>query len=258
MQQVENSLLADIREVNLSYLLLAQRMLRDDYAASMFRLGFSNEVADILMRLSPAQLVKPVSYTHLDVYKRQLQGKAKVDHPLRAGAGNAERRGSREGLARAKLRVIADQGVHRRLCQVGKGLMWRRKHLVHHAEHLRPEWRAVVGLLQSVSYTHLDVYKRQTEDEAKKQGIKVEKGVFPWAASGRAIANGRDEGFTKLLFDAESHRILGGGIVGTHAGDLISDCLLYTSAPTCCCRRWKRPPRRPSAPARSSAASANS
>src|SRR5690606_32869885 len=65
-----------------------------------------------------------------------------------------------------------------------------------------------------------------TEDEAKKQGIKVEKGLFPWAASGRAIANGRDEGFTKLLFDAESHRILGGGIVGTHAGDLISEIAL--------------------------------
>lgn len=65
MQQVENSLLADIREVNLSYLLLAQRMLRDDYAASMFRLGFSNEVADILMRLSPAQLVKLASSSSL-------------------------------------------------------------------------------------------------------------------------------------------------------------------------------------------------
>ena len=65
VQQVDNSLLADIREVNLSYLLLAQRMLRDDYAASMFRLGFSNEVADILMRLSPAQLVKLASSSSL-------------------------------------------------------------------------------------------------------------------------------------------------------------------------------------------------
>src|SRR3546814_12451026 len=61
-----------------------------------------------------------------------------------------------------------------------------------------------------------------TEEEARKEGVKVEKGLFPWAASGRAIANGRDEGFTKLLFDAETHRIVGGGIVGTHAGDLIS------------------------------------
>ena len=50
--------------------------------------------------------------------------------------------------------------------------------------------------------------------------------LFPWAASGRAIANGRDEGFTKLLFDAETHRIVGGGIVGTHAGDLISEIAL--------------------------------
>ena len=65
-----------------------------------------------------------------------------------------------------------------------------------------------------------------TEDDAKKQGIAVTKGLFPWAASGRAIANGRDEGFTKLLFDASSHKILGGGIVGTHAGDLISEVAL--------------------------------
>jgi dihydrolipoamide dehydrogenase len=65
-----------------------------------------------------------------------------------------------------------------------------------------------------------------TEDQAKATGVKVTKGLFPWNASGRAIANGRDEGFTKLLFDAESHRILGGGIVGTHAGDLISEVAL--------------------------------
>ena len=50
--------------------------------------------------------------------------------------------------------------------------------------------------------------------------------MFPWAASGRAIANGRDEGFTKLLFDETTHRCIGGGIVGTHAGDLISEVCL--------------------------------
>jgi len=70
-----------------------------------------------------------------------------------------------------------------------------------------------------------------TEDQAKAQGIKVKKGVFPWTASGRAIANGRDEGVTKLLFDdsPEAHghgRILGGGIVGTHAGDMIGEIAL--------------------------------
>jgi len=65
-----------------------------------------------------------------------------------------------------------------------------------------------------------------TEDDAKKQGIKVGVGKFPWAASGRAIANGRDEGFTKLIFETESHRILGAGIVGTGAGDLISELAL--------------------------------
>ena len=70
-----------------------------------------------------------------------------------------------------------------------------------------------------------------TEGQAKAQGIKVKKGLFPWSASGRAIANGRDEGFTKLLFDdsPEAHghgKILGGGIVGTHAGDMIGEIAL--------------------------------
>ena len=82
-------------------------------------------------------------------------------------------------------------------------------------------------VIPSVAYTDPEVaWVGLTEDEAKKQGIKFEKGVFPWAASGRAIANGRDEGFTKLIFDADTHRILGGGIVGTHAGDLISEVAL--------------------------------
>ena len=65
-----------------------------------------------------------------------------------------------------------------------------------------------------------------TEDEAKAKGIKIQKTVFPWAASGRAIANGRDEGFTKLLFDDGTHRVVGGGIVGTQAGDLVSEIAL--------------------------------
>jgi dihydrolipoamide dehydrogenase len=82
-------------------------------------------------------------------------------------------------------------------------------------------------VIPSVAYTDPEVaWVGLTEDDAKKQGIKIEKGVFPWAASGRAIANGRDEGFTKLIFDADNHRILGGGIVGTHAGDLISELAL--------------------------------
>ena len=82
-------------------------------------------------------------------------------------------------------------------------------------------------VIPSVAYTDPEVaWVGLTEDEAKKQGIAVQKGVFPWAASGRAIANGRDEGFTKLLFDAETHRILGGSIVGTGAGDLISEVAL--------------------------------
>ncbi len=82
-------------------------------------------------------------------------------------------------------------------------------------------------VIPSVAYTDPEVaWVGLTEDEAKAQGIKLKKGLFPWAASGRAIANGRDEGFTKLLFDAEKHRILGGGIVGTHAGDMIGEVAL--------------------------------
>ena len=82
-------------------------------------------------------------------------------------------------------------------------------------------------VIPSVAYTDPEVaWVGLTEDEAKAKGIAVKKGLFPWTASGRAIANGRDEGFTKLLFDAESHRILGGGIVGTHAGDMIGEIAL--------------------------------
>jgi dihydrolipoamide dehydrogenase len=82
-------------------------------------------------------------------------------------------------------------------------------------------------VIPSVAYTDPEVaWVGLTEDEAKSRGVKVKKGLFPWTASGRAIANGRDEGFTKLLFDAETHRILGGGIVGTHAGDMIGEIAL--------------------------------
>ncbi len=82
-------------------------------------------------------------------------------------------------------------------------------------------------VIPSVAYTDPEVaWVGLTEDEAKAKGIAVKKGLFPWTASGRAIANGRDEGFTKLLFDAASHRIVGGGIVGTHAGDMIGEVAL--------------------------------
>ena len=81
--------------------------------------------------------------------------------------------------------------------------------------------------IPSVAYTDPEVaWAGLTEEQCKAQGIAYEKGLFPWAASGRAIANGRDEGFTKLLFDANTHRIIGGGIVGTHAGDLIGEVCL--------------------------------
>jgi dihydrolipoamide dehydrogenase len=82
-------------------------------------------------------------------------------------------------------------------------------------------------VVPSVAYTDPEIaWVGVTEDEAKKAGKKVGVAKFPWAASGRAIANARDEGFTKLIFDAETHRIVGGGIVGTGAGDLISELAL--------------------------------
>lgn len=81
--------------------------------------------------------------------------------------------------------------------------------------------------IPSVAYTDPEVaWAGLTEEQCKASGRKFTKAIFPWAASGRAIANGRDEGFTKLLFDAETHRIIGGGIVGTHAGDLIGEICL--------------------------------
>jgi dihydrolipoamide dehydrogenase len=81
--------------------------------------------------------------------------------------------------------------------------------------------------IPSVAYTDPEVaWAGVTEDQARAGAIKFGKSMFPWAASGRAIANGRDEGFTKLLFDEASGRIIGGGIVGTHAGDLIGEICL--------------------------------
>ena len=82
-------------------------------------------------------------------------------------------------------------------------------------------------VIPSVAYTDPEVaWVGVTEDDAKARGLKVKKGLFPWSASGRAIANGRDEGFTKLLFDEATHQIVGGGMVGTHAGDMIGELAL--------------------------------
>ncbi|CCB63772.1 MULTISPECIES: dihydrolipoyl dehydrogenase [unclassified Hyphomicrobium] len=84
-----------------------------------------------------------------------------------------------------------------------------------------------VRQVPSVAYTDPEItWAGLTETEAKARGIAYKKAVFPWAASGRAIANGRDEGFTKLLFDEKTERIMGGAIVGTEAGNLISEICL--------------------------------
>jgi dihydrolipoamide dehydrogenase len=82
-------------------------------------------------------------------------------------------------------------------------------------------------VIPSVAYTDPEIaWVGLTEDQAKADGIQYEKGVFPWAASGRSLAIGRDEGITKLLFEPETGRVLGAGIVGTNAGDLISEAAL--------------------------------
>ena len=83
------------------------------------------------------------------------------------------------------------------------------------------------GVIPGVAYTSPEVaWVGLTEAEAKQQGRKVGVGKFPWAASGRAIANGCDYGFTKLIFDEETHRIVGAGIVGPNAGDMIGEAAL--------------------------------
>ncbi|MCX7742480.1 MAG: dihydrolipoyl dehydrogenase, partial [Tepidimonas sp.] len=82
-------------------------------------------------------------------------------------------------------------------------------------------------VIPSVAYTDPEIaWVGLTEEQAKARGIAVHKGLFPWSASGRAIANRREEGFTKLLFEADSGRIVGGGIVGVHAGDMIGEVAL--------------------------------
>jgi dihydrolipoamide dehydrogenase len=87
------------------------------------------------------------------------------------------------------------------------------------------EWLARV--IPSVAYTDPEVaWVGVTETEAKAKGLHVGVGKFPWAASGRAIGIGRTEGFTKLIFDEATHRVIGGGIVGLNAGDLISEVVL--------------------------------
>ena len=83
------------------------------------------------------------------------------------------------------------------------------------------------SVIPSVAYTDPEIaWVGLTETEAKASKIKYEVGNFPWAASGRAIGNDRTEGKTKLLFDPETHKILGGGIVGQNAGDLIAEVAL--------------------------------
>jgi dihydrolipoamide dehydrogenase len=85
------------------------------------------------------------------------------------------------------------------------------------------DWRVI----PSVAYTDPEVaWVGLTETEARERGTPFTKGTFPWVANGRSLSLGREDGFTKLLFDPNTHRVLGGGIVGTNAGELISEVAL--------------------------------
>ena len=82
-------------------------------------------------------------------------------------------------------------------------------------------------MVPSVAYTDPEVaWVGLTEREAKAQGIAYERGIFPWAASGRAVGTSRVEGMTKLLFDSETKRLIGAAVVGVHAGELIAEAAL--------------------------------
>ena len=82
-------------------------------------------------------------------------------------------------------------------------------------------------VIPSVAYTDPEIaWVGLTETDAKARNVAYKKGTFPWLANGRSLSLGREDGFTKLLFDPETHRVLGGGIVGTNAGDLISEVAL--------------------------------
>ena len=82
-------------------------------------------------------------------------------------------------------------------------------------------------VIPSVAYTDPEVaWVGKTENELKAEGVKYGKGTFPWAASGRSLSLGRDEGMTKLLFDEATDRLIGAAIVGPSAGDLISEAAL--------------------------------
>jgi dihydrolipoamide dehydrogenase len=81
-----------------------------------------------------------------------------------------------------------------------------------------------VRCIPAVAYTDPEIaWVGATETEAKERGLDFGKGVFPWAASGRSLAINRDEGFTKILFDKQTHRIIGAGIVGSNAGELVAE-----------------------------------
>jgi len=87
------------------------------------------------------------------------------------------------------------------------------------------EW--VARVIPSVAYTNPEIaWVGVTETEAKAKGLNVGVAKFPWAASGRAIGVGRTEGFTKLIFDQQTHRVIGGAIVGVHAGELLAEICL--------------------------------
>ena len=104
---------------------------------------------------------------------------------------------------------------------------WRhpRRHVARSLESRTPAELANLLTLDALIRTY-GMDAAELEDIAKAQGVEIEKGVFPWAASGRALGIGREEGMTKLIFDAKTKRLIGAGIVGRSAGELIGETVL--------------------------------
>jgi dihydrolipoamide dehydrogenase len=149
---------------------------------------------------------------------------------------DGRRGGGRRQRGRTRLHCRGSSDAHQRAHIYAIGDIVGQPMLAHKATHEGKVAAEVIAghkssfdarVIPSVAYTDPEIaWVGLTETAAKAAGTAYEKSVFPWAASGRSLAMGRDEGFTKLLFDPGSHRVIGGGIVGPHAGDLISEVAL--------------------------------
>ena len=183
-----------------------------------------------------AQVIPGVAYTHPEVAwvgytEEQAKKEGRKIETAKfpwAASGRAIANGADYGFTK----LIFDAETHRVIggAIVGQPMLAHKAvHEAHVAAEVAAGHKAAFDatVIPGVAYTHPEVaWVGYTEEQAKKEGRKVETAKFPWAASGRAIANGADYGFTKLIFDAETHRVIGGAIVGPSAGDMIGEVCL--------------------------------